>query len=175
MDDNNDFEIGDVENYISEKDQAYNHGILVMASSRKVIDAGSKELRPGWWNKKLDRNGLMQEIYHEDTRKAYISSVKQLKAIMNCDFDEEAKRVIAQLLKDIEDKKQEYVNIEKTSWEKLDWNEKNRKRYIPTLLTDEVLRDALTDFQLDKYIEIFCELNNLAKRLDFYKAESIDG
>lgn len=178
-DNNNDFEIGDVENFVSNKDQSFNHGILVMTAMKNVIEAGKKEMRSGWTDNKQDRQGNKFEIYHEDTRRVFISCVKTLKLVMTCDLDTEAEKVVKDLLKELDDKKKEYLETQEKMWKKLLYKEREEKRnkgepHIEGILTNSFLKDDLTEFQLNIYERMFGELSNLTKRLDFFKADSLE-
>lgn len=177
--DNNDFEIGDVENFVSNKDQSFNHGILVMTAMKNVIEAGKKEMRSGWTDIKLDKQNNRFEVYHEDTRRVYISCVKTLRLVMMCDLDTDAHKLIDGLLKELEDKKKAHLEEQEKMWGKLlgperDKLTRNGEPHIKGVLTNPFLKDDLTEFQLNVYERIFGELSMLTKRLDFFKADSFE-
>ena len=176
---NTDFEIGDVENFINNKDETFNHGQLVMTGMKNVIAAGNKEMVAGWTDKKGDKHGNIMEIYHEDTRRVFISCVQTLQLIMICDFDEEAHKNINALLSSLETKKEEHLKTQELIWNKLSFPEKEHltkkgEPHIKGVLTNPLLKDDLTEFQLNVYRKIFAELSLLTKRLDFYKADSFE-
>ena len=50
-----DFEIGSVENFGGVKDQEFSHSSLVMSAMKKCLEAGTKEMREGWFNERTDR------------------------------------------------------------------------------------------------------------------------
>ena len=101
----NDFEVSDVENYRSDKMQVFNHQILVMEVLRKLNDAGSHELRPGYVNTKTDREGNTARTYIEDTRLRFIECIKTATMVMGCDYDNEARDFIEQCLTELEGEK----------------------------------------------------------------------
>ena len=173
---NNDFEIGDVENFGGKKDEQFSHSSLVMSAMRRVTDAGSKELRPGWFNTRKDSQGHIIQTYIEDTRKVFIESVKTCMMVMSCDADENSRNNIGELLSRIEDKRKELVELNNKSWDELSPIEKINytkagERHIHGKISHKILIDELVEFELEIYREIFCELTDLTKRLDFYKAE----
>lgn len=172
-----DFEIGDVENFGGAKDEQFSHSLLVMSAMRKCLDAGAKEMRDGWYNERTDRMGNKIKTYIEDTKKAFIESVRSCLMIMACDLDIEAEGYIDELLKDIENKKKELIKKNDDSWNNLSRDEKMKHmkslgvNHILGTITHPTLKQELNEYELDVYRSIFAELGKLTKRLDFYKAE----
>ena len=117
-----DFEIGDIENFSSNKDEQFSHSTLVMTSMKKALDAGIREMHPGWFNTKTDRAGHTIKTYVDDTRKGFIESVKTCCMIMAADITDdknnEASEYIDECLEDIEKKRIELAKIEEESWNK---------------------------------------------------------
>jgi len=174
----NDFEIGDVEDYRTEQDHKFSHQALVMECMRKCIETGSHEMRPGWFNEKVDNHGNTTRSYIEDTRKKFISSIKMLKAQMSCDIDTEAEKEIDRFEKELGEEKQKLLH-DQTKW----WNALTPKyRQIAAARGEEVktnlaFNQDMVWFQHWVEEEVACyraileSLVILTKRLDFYEAE----
>ena len=176
---NDDFEIGDVEGF-SHKDNAFSHSVLVMSAMRKVLENGSKEMRPGWFNEKSDPKGNVTRTYVEDTRKAFVEAVKTCEMAMACDLDETAEKKLKEYKKELTDFKLKLTELNNDSWEslpdykKLEYTQ-HGSRHIKGFLTNPLLKEEFIKFEIDQYREIFSELTRLTKRLDFYQAETFEG
>ncbi len=179
-----DFEIGDIENFSSNKDEQFSHSTLVMTAMKKALESGVREMHPGWFNTKTDRQGHTIKTYVDDTRKGFIESVKTCCMIMAGDLDNdttknEANDYIDDCLKDIEDKRIELAKLEEDSWEKQPKGIKimmNSKGIfnIPGHITHPELKEQLVWFEIEMYRSIFAELSRLTKRLDYYKAQMFE-
>ena len=169
---NDDIEVIDVENYSSDKFQIFNHQILVMEVLRKATEAGSHELRAGWFNEKIDPSGNIARTYVEDTRKRFIETVKTASAIMKCDYDDIAK---ANIDKSLDSLKKIKISLMDAQWK---WFEV----LPPRIKMEYTGRISKAFFNIDlgwylKFIEeevecyrnILEELHSLTKRLDFYQ------
>jgi len=177
---NDDFEIGDVESYGTNKDSGFSHQGLVMTSMRRALENGSKEMKAGWIQNKMDRNGNMIRTYIDDTRKAFIESVESCLDIMSCDIDEEAKIEIDSLLKYLDDKNKELNGAEDLEWERMPKNIKVRlteqgKGNIKGYFNKEkIYYQMYLEESVKVYRKILRALSKLTKRLDYYKAEIIE-
>lgn len=167
------------ENWRNPEEQQFNHQALVMSAMRKCLDLGSKELREGWWEEKTDKMGNIKRVWHEDTRKAFIESVRSLLMIMSCDFDEEAEEKIPKLLKNIEDRKKFWMDEEYRWWTGLNVQQQQKLK-----LEGKEVRQGFFNKKLDFdnlffeeetqiYREIFSECNKQTYRLDFYESVGI--
>ena len=179
-----DFEIGDIENFSSNKDEQFSHSTLVMTAMKKTLEAGIREMHPGWFNTKTDRQGHTIKTYVDDTRKGFIEAVKTCCMIMAGDLDNdtkenEAKDYIDECLADVETKRIELAKIEENSWNKQPDGFKtvmNQKGIynIPGHITHPELKEQLVWFEIEMYRSIFAELSRLTKRLDYYKAQMFE-
>ncbi len=175
-----DFEIGDVEDYRHEQDHKFNHQLLVMECIRRCNEAGSHELRSGWIDEKVDSYGNVKRVYVEDTRKKFISSIKQLKANMICDFDEDAKNNIEKIEKEIEEQRDKLLASQWEWWKDLTLLYKQQANSKGQDVIVDAFNQNLPWFQ--KWVEIevegnraiFEELIEQTKRKDFYEAEIVE-
>src|SRR3990167_3222872 len=90
MAENDDFEIKEPSEFFGQRDKGFSHSELIMASLRKCIEAGGKEMKAGFWNEKLDKFGNRIKTYVDDERKIFIECVETAKNQMICDFDDDA-------------------------------------------------------------------------------------
>jgi len=175
-----DFEIGDFEQYSYDKDLQYSHQALVMQSMRKVIELGSKELRPGWYNQTIDKNGNTILKYIDDTRKSFLEAIKTLEMYMECDLDDEARDNIIKIKETINERKEDLLKEESEEWKNLPIQLKRQwfaKGFLPRpgyFNLENIFYHRFIDEQLDLYREVFKELNKLTRRLDFYKTEDFE-
>ena len=182
-----DFDLLDVEDYRSGKHQDFSHQTLVMMAMKKVIEYGCQELIPGYYNTEEDNKGRTRIIYKQDTRKAFIESVRTLRMIMICDFDDETtKKLILNnkdskpdenLMDKLQSRKKFWIDKQKEDWDKLTDGQKRQMTSKGLGVMDDYFNTNLPYFQnyfleeIEIYREIFEELNILTKRLKFYEAE----
>jgi len=174
-----DFEIGDIENFSSNKDEQFSHSSLVMSTMKRASEAGSKEMKTGWFNTRQDKQGNTIKTYIDDTRKSFIESVKTCCMIMACDLDPEAEDYIDECLNEIDQKKIELAKLEEESYNKLNEGLKilmksNGIYNIPGHVSHPELKEHLIWFELEMYRSIFAELSRLTKRLDFFKSQAFE-
>jgi len=172
------FEIEDVENYRSDKQHVFNHQMLVMEVLRRVNEAGSHELRSGWFNEKVDNQGSLTRIYIEDTRKKYVECVKSAMSVMACDYDKKAREKIDKAQGTLKNQKKILLNSQ--------WNWYITLPPKPMLeFRGKVIKgffnynmgwySKFIELEVSAYRNIAKELNNLTKRLDFYKSVPVEG
>lgn len=184
-------EIIEPENYRVGKDE-FSNGELVMMAFRKCIELGSKEMREGYYNTKMDRAGNVNYIYVPDTRKELIEAVETLLMIMADDIEEATQTNIDEVLEGKKGQdgkfsgglKQVYITLctnEKDIWEnaslmmKQQWNNKN------IFQREGMLSAALpfaTDYLIEKvsaYRKIVGILKKRIKDLNYYKEEEYHG
>lgn len=175
--DSAEFEIGDVENYRSDKLQVFNHQTLVMTILMKASDAGSHELREGWFNEKIDDRGNVIRTYIEDTRAKFIECVRTAVNVLACDFDNEAKEKIEKIISSLKKIK---GDLKKDQWK---WFE-NLSPKLRTYYYERVHQDFLSvglqwylvykEAEIAHHRMILEELHNLTKRLDFYESQDFE-
>lgn len=192
MGDNDDFEVLDVEDYKNGKNQEFSHQSLVMMAMRKAIEYGCQELIPGYYNTEEDNRGKVKIVYKQDTRKAFIESVRTLRMIMVCDFDDDAKKKLIKSKKESEDpeenlmdkiqaRKNFWLEEQKKWWDNFSEGQKNILVKQGMQVMEGYFNMNLQFFQqyfleeLEIYREIFEELNLLTKRLKFYESERAEG
>jgi len=175
-----DIEIGDIENYTSDKGE-YSHSNHVDICIKKCIVAGCKELCEGYNETTTDKNGNTKIVYKEDTRKALIESVKTCKMIMICDFDDDAKTKIKALIENIKTEQTNCLNKQMTYWKNLTYQSKQnflRNNAQPTKVyfhPELPFWNLFVELELRIYREILEELILLSGRLNHFKAEDFEG
>ena len=174
-------EIMDVENYSSGKDEQFSHQILVMNSMKRCIEAGSREMRSGWVNKKIDTRGNIIMQYIEDTRMQFIETVETCECIIICDYDRETKNNIKSIKKGLGKKYKDLCNLEKKEWEELSIRVKQERIASGISFMEGYLCKNLQYYQeylaesVKAHRTILKELTRLTKRLDFYEDVGIEG
>lgn len=179
MEDDGDIQFIDPETNVGGygKGEAYSHSLLVFNAIRRSLEAGSCELKAGYWNTKFDRFGNAHKIYVDDTRKIFVSSIKMVETIITCDLDKEANDKIKELKEKIDKKYQEYLVLEKNDWKNASIELKKRRWSNGVYFKEGILSQELQYAQeflqeeTEIYAEILKELIKLTKRLDFYKSE----
>jgi len=171
------YEEGDIiepEEYRNPEEQSFNHQSLVMTGMKKCLELGSKELREGWWDEKVDRQGNVRRTWNCDTRKEFMEAVQSLLMIMTCDFDDEAKKNISELKEKIKERKKFWINEEWRWWNNLSQMQQQQlmregKAVVQGMFNSKLSFDNyFYDEEIQIYREVCTELNNLTFRLDFY-------
>lgn len=177
---NTEIEIGDVESYGQNKDSGFSHQALVMTTMKRCLDNASKEMKPGWFSNKLDRQGNTIRTYEEDTRQCFISSVEAVLMVMECDLDDEAKNELNSLVDERETIKNKLNDDEDNEWSSLipvlrqkliSAGKGNVKGYFSK---DKVYYQTYIDECVRIYREIFKVLTKQTFRLDYYQAETFE-
>ncbi len=192
MEQDDKIEVMDIEDFRSQEDQQFSHQALVMMAMRKVVEYGCQELVPGYYNTEEDNRGKVKIIYKQDTRKAFIESVRTLRMIMICDFDTEANKTLKlnkesdqnpdeNLMDKIKARKKFWIEKQQTDWNQLSQGQKNQMQQQGKGVMDDYFNTNLPYFQnyfleeLEIYREIFESLTELTSRLKFYKSEDSTG
>lgn len=172
---NKDFSIEDVEGYRSD-DKVFSHEALVMKAMNKCIELGSKELIEGFYDESQSKDGVTKIVYKEDTRRAFIESVKSVRMIMICDFDKTIKINLKKIYIRSRAKSKQILQDQET-W----YGTQNYlfiQEHIPTFNPNyfdasnpylQTYWNAFVDAELKIYRKIFEELSKLTKRLNFYQ------
>lgn len=192
-------EILDVEDYRAGKDQEFSHQVLVMIATKKVLEYGCQELIPGYYNTEVDNRGKTKIVYKQDTRKAFIESVRTLRMIMICDFDKDAKKKLIKtpkkdkdgdeqdprpdenLMDKLEGRKKFWINEQEKWWMSLTEGQRKIHASNGNGVIEGYFNMNLPYFQhyfieeLDIYREIFEELTQLTYRLKFYQKDRFEG
>ncbi|HEA46610.1 MAG TPA: hypothetical protein ENH99_02405 [Candidatus Pacearchaeota archaeon] len=192
MEQDDKIEVMDIEDFRNPEDQQFSHQALVMMAMRKIVEYGCQELVPGYYNTEEDNKGKVKIIYKQDTRKAFIESVRTLRMIMICDFDTEAKKILKlnkesdqdpdnNLMDKIKARKKFWIDQQQTDWNKLSQGQKNQMIQQGKGIMEGYFNMDLPYFQnyfleeLEIYRDIFEELTELTSRLKFYKQEMSEG
>ena len=154
----------------SSEKQQYSYDQLIMRSMIKCMDAGSKEMREGYFNEKLDRAGNIIKIYVEDTRNVLIQSVKTLLKMMECILDDDAKKEIKEVLEKLDESYKELCLKELNEMFKAHPIIKKQRMLAGIFNREGSLNKDLQYYQdyifqeVDTYLKIFGSLNALASR-----------
>jgi len=139
-DDNNDTE--EESDFQKEEDVKYSKTALVMMALKKCLEANGKEMRSGYWNDRLDKNGNIAKTYIPDSKKELIESVENLQNFAVADIKKEQPK-IAKLKEDLMKKYEQLCDEEEQDWENAHYKELQwrasmgyspRKHYLSTFL-----------------------------------------
>lgn len=150
-------EVIDIENWRNPEENSFNRLMIVMASLRKCLDLGSKEMRDGYWDEKLDKFGNKIRTYHEDTRKSFVEAVKSLLMMTEVDFDEEAKKNISTLKNILKVRKEYWLDKEWNWWLSLDGLTKTelKKRGMNVMQGVFNSKNEFCNHFIDEEIEVY--------------------
>ncbi len=178
MEENNYELIDEGENYRGRsKDEKYSHEVLVMLCMKRCLEAGNNEMRPGYFNTRTDQNGNTIKTYIEDTRKAFVESVKSLEMQMYCDLDQEAIDKIKEIMQKLNTKFKNLCQKEFEEWNNITIKIRNERwkkgifYHHSSLNTHLYFYQEFIEQQVEHYREIFKELNKLTLRLEFYNED----
>jgi hypothetical protein len=173
-------------NFFSQKNQEFSHESLVMIAMKKVLEFSCGELIHGYYEHEVDEKGRVKIVYKQDTRKAFIESVRSLRMTMICDFDETAfKKLIASkkgkenpeenLMDKLNYRKQFWINKQLEWWNSLGDGMKRTFTEKGENIIPDYFNTTLQFYgqyfleELELYREIYEELTLLTKRIKFYK------
>lgn len=161
--------------YFSQQEQKFSHQGLVMEALRKCLEAGTHEMRTGYWNEKEDSKGNVSRVYIEDTRNKLIECIRTAANVMVCDFDKDANDKIPKLKKKLLERKKELLKMQDDWFKGLNPNEKRiaQNRYGLSVRgafnTELLYYHSYKEKELEIFRLIFDELTELTKRLGFYE------
>jgi hypothetical protein len=168
-------EFENIENF-SQGERQFSHQTLVMKCMNKCIELGSVEMKEGYFETKVDKRGNIMTTYTPDSRRAFIEAVKTLKAIMACDFDDEAIKILKKHMGDVTYNKEYWLKKEDDWWLSLSKLERPKWQHQKGYHNQKLhfKDDSLYD-EVDIWRDILEELNKLTKRLDFYESTKFEG
>lgn len=175
-----DFEIGDVEGYRYDKEEAFSHQSLVMSAMKRCLEFGAHELVEGIMETNIDNKGNIKQVYREDTRKRFVESIKCCKMVMICDFDKDATNNIEKLTDEIKERKEFWLEREKEWFDKMPDSDKKYAPeqgwfYVEGYFSNKLpFKDFFFEEEIEIWRKVFEELSLLTKRLDFYKATELE-
>jgi len=165
---------------------------IVFNAMQKCIESRAKEMKPGYENTKLTRDGLPIRTWVEDSRLVFIGSVIALKSLLSPEIKNNSKysEKINDFEKTINEKKETYSYeemIRNHTQGTITW-EKTGRKYIPEIGSVVVLPSAISpgiaseikggwdnktnlywDMVLQEYDLMFACLNRLINQLNFFK------
>lgn len=171
------YEEGDIvepDEWQNPEEQVFNHQVLIMNAIKKCLELGSKEMREGWWDEHIDKNGNVRRRYNSDTRKDFMESVKSLMMVAACDYDEDATKNINAALAQIDVRRKYWMDEEWKWWLSLTPMQKGQlvregKQVSQGFFNSKLPFDNFFfEDELNLYRTICTEINHLSKRLDFY-------
>lgn len=203
IDDNDDDNIIEESPEYSPKSD-FNKAKLADDAVRRCIESRGKEMRAGFWNTKITKEGIPIREWKEDSRKAFISTIKALRALLNPEV--------------YRDKKYPNFEIEveaeiKSLWDKYAYEEwavsvkedkkvyggvsvykKTDRKYMPEINSEvniqvnpfnkqmvsvrggwDVYVNAYWDGMLNIYDKVFAALIDLADRNNYFKQQLVYG
>ena len=131
-------------------------------------------------NNKTDKNGNIVRTYIPDTRKTFIESIRTAEMMLSCDFDKEAEDKIKAIKNNLLKEEEELIKQNDLAWSSLSDSDKNS--YISAgqghnkgTISMPLLKQRYIESEMEAQRQIFSELNKLAKRLDFFASEQVEG
>jgi len=175
--DKDDIQIMDVEDYKGNEQTQFSHQALVMRAMVKALEYGCREMHDGYNEVIEDNKGNKKVIYKEDTKLAFIESVKTCMMVMACDFDEVFNNEHAEIMKGLEEAEKHYTESQNKFYDDMDYEDEKKFKKTIGEVNPNYLNKSLpyyyeyTAFLVDAYRKIYAELSKLTKRLDFYQEE----
>lgn len=156
----NPLEVAEPDSYGYNKNDGFSHAMSVTKAEHRAIECLGKEMREGFWEVQVDKNGNKKSILHEDTRREAIEAVKTFKNIMIADLAPEFKNKIIVLEKKIISERKKFLDQQQKWFEKLNYQQK--KNYIDNNITynNDFLYDKLPYMHeyISAQVEIYREI-----------------
>ena len=172
------FEIIEPKDYTSSKDEAYSHSMLVMNALKECGKARSKEMRDGYFNVKFDVRGNAHNVWIEDSREIFISTVETLMMIQERDYDLETQEQIYYIEEWLDKKYKKYVELEKQEWGLMDYRLKQKWNSEGTFFREGLLSEKNLPFyklylrdKVDAHTRIVSIIQKLIKGIGDYGEE----
>lgn len=146
-----------------------------MRTINKCIEAGAKEMCPGYYNEKYDKYGNKILTYVNDTRREFIESIKTAKGILTCGFDETIKDEIKIIEAELDEEYKQLIEAEKLYWGKISLIVKKNLWGKGIFFQEGRLNKELEyyqnyiSFEVDCFRKMFEALMSLIKRVDFFE------
>ena len=177
MGEDDDFVIENVEGYRSGKGRSFSYSEIVAMAMRRCIESGSKEMKEGYYNRKVDNKGNLTYVYVPDSRLEFIESVETLKMVLIREFDVEANKNINKLYGILRETFKAYCKLEEDEWNKLPKQVKIERQRKGMVFRKNILMQE--SFYYNSFLEekvkimrlIFSELIKLVKRRDDFREE----
>jgi hypothetical protein len=176
MEENDDFQIVDMESHIEAGKQEFSHSVLVMTAVSRCSNFLAREMCEGYWNEKVDKHGNITRFYVNDTRKMFIGAVKSLMYLLDgVDDDRDLKPLqeqIDNIKKEISELKNKYLLMEAKDWETAprvirDIRMQQGLRYRAGIFCSKLPYENEYILNLvDLYEQIFVRLIKIAKELN---------
>ncbi len=161
--------------FIKKRDFSYPE--MVSIAVKKCIEVGGKEMREGYYNTRMDNQGNISRVYVEDTRLEFIESVEQLKAVLEREFDNDAKKNIKSHYDSLKKIFNVHYEMEKKEWnslsykEKIKRTEKGRSFKEGTLIPNSFCYNSFLADKVKVMRGVLSELLKLTKRFGDFKTE----
>lgn len=181
IEETDEIQLGNPENIGGSRDQDYSRSMLLMKATSKILEAGSREMKKGFYIEKRDKFGNIIKLLTDDTRRAYCEAVRTLRDLQTCDFDSGYLEKIEKIEGEIESKFRKLLLEELNEFTKLSkfdqqsWRKQKLGVTLGSLNIEKRFYERYVIFELKKHRELFQVLTEHSKEKDFYKKESIEG
>jgi len=174
-------EILDAEHFRGDKAQKFSHSAIVMACMRKALELGSKEMKGGYFNIKIDNRGNETRTYVSDTRQDFIESVNITETLMSRDLDDEYNKAKEKIQQEADEEYDKLVKAEEIFWKELNFLQKKELIkegiiYYKGCINEKLLfGEKWKDLKVKVAHKILAELGKVVSRCKDYEMESYEG
>lgn len=173
-----DFQIQDPDNYSNiQKEQSYSHSLLVMKALKECLTNRQKEMKDGYMNTKFDKFGNAHNVWVEDSREVFISSVEGLQMIQERDYDDDVIAEIKEIKEKLQEKFKGYCELEEQWWNKLHFKRKDELHIKGSyfvkgqLCNDTPFKSFYIRDKVEAYQKIVSAIQKSIKRIGDYQEE----
>lgn len=166
----------------------------------KVIETRGHEMKPGYYNFSMDKNGMVQKIWVADARIVFFGAVEALKNVLAPEIERDKTNTIKDIYKEIEKIKNKYsyeeyiLEYKENGMGSLEPFYKKTGEKIMPEIGDEVITVVKNDggnlsygpikggwdkkvntyrnLLIDCYDKLFAELSKVIDRLNYFKTSS---
>lgn len=182
----------------------FNKAKLADDAVRKCLEVRGQEMKSGFWNTKLTKEGIPIKEWKEDTRKSFISTVKALRALLNPEVNRDKKYLVFETGSEnkIKDLWENYayeewaisIKEDKRVYGGIPVFKKSGRKFMPEINSEVNIQtnpftnkmstirggwdlqvNAYWDSMLDIYDKIFAALIDLADRNNYFKQQLVYG